>query len=374
MVPCEVLAAGRLFWERGSSAARREMPMAAEPPKRRRVIYLVPSLAHVCVRHRVDVFIPALQTRGWYVEKWVIPRGLLQRLRCFWRLRRADVVVVVRKLFRRGQLKVLRWFARRVAFDFDDAIIYRDSSRKDQLSRSRTQRFTNVMSAADRVIAGNEYLASLARRFGGKPAVIPTCVDEQRVTPAESRAAGGKVVIGWIGSHSTLMYLESLKRVFEELGKRYGASVALKVVCDTFPGPMGLEVVEKPWSLEEELEDLRSFDVGVMPLPEDVWTRGKCGFKLLQYMAAAVPVVASPVGVNREIVHDGENGFLADGRERWTEVLALLVEDVGLRQSMGMWGRLSLRGRYTVADWAGRYVELIEEVVGSGEICRGSRA
>ncbi len=337
---------------------------ASETEAVHRVVYLVPALDHVCVRHRVDVFVPALQERGWVVEKWVLPRGLLRRLRLFWRIRRADVVVVVRKLLRRAQLRFLRWFSRGLVFDFDDAIIYRDSSRAKQFSRARAWRFRHVVRASDRAIAGNGYLARLVEGHGGRASVIPTCVDLGRLSPAATKRAGGKVVLGWIGSHSTLMYLEPLRPVFEELARRYGHSVVLKVVCDEFPEPLGLEVIEKPWALDDELGDLRTFDIGIMPLPDDTWTRGKCGFKLLQYMAVGIPVVASPVGVNTEIVRDAENGFLADGGARWVKVLSRLIEDVELRHRIGRQGWASLHGRYTVADWAGRYVQVIEEVAG----------
>lgn len=338
--------------------------MTREPARTRRLVYLVPELDHVCVRHRADVFIPVLQERGWCVEKWVIPRGVLRRLGVFWGLRRADVVVVVRRLFRRGQLGLVRRWSRRLIFDFDDAIVYRDSRRREQFSRGRTQRFAQVAALADRTIAGNDYLAGLTRHFGGKPVVIPTCVDDGRLYPAATQRPGGKIVIGWIGSHSTVMYLESLRPVFEELSRKYRSSVALKVVSDTFPGPMGLEVIEKTWSLAEELADLWSFNIGIMPLPEDVWTRGKCGYKLLQYMAVGIPAVASPVGVNPEIIRDGETGFLADDHQQWVEVLGRLIEDVSLRHDVGMLARESLRGRYSVSDWAQRYAHLIEEVAG----------
>jgi glycosyltransferase involved in cell wall biosynthesis len=336
----------------------------AETAPRRHVIYLVPAFDDVCVRHRVDVFIPALEERGWCVEKWVIPSGVHRRVRLFWGLRGADLVVVVRKLFRQGQEKFLRWCSRRLVFDFDDAIIYRDSNHRNQYSQARAWRFGQMMQRADHVIAGNEYLAGLAVSFGGHPTIVPTCVDDVRLTPMGRQRMGGKVVIGWMGSRSTLMYLEGLRKVFEELGRRYGASVVLKVVCDKFPGPMGVEVVERPWSLADELEELRSFDIGIMPLRDDVWTRGKCGFKLLQYMAVGIPVVASPVGVNNQIVIDGENGFLAKNRGEWTGVLGTLIEDMDYRRNVGILGRESLRGRYAVSDWAGRYAHLLEEIAG----------
>jgi glycosyltransferase involved in cell wall biosynthesis len=339
--------------------------MDAESVHSRRIVYLVPALDHVCVRHRVDVFIPTLEEQGWHVEKWVIPRGFLRRARLFWRVRGADVVVVIRKLFRPGQMRVLRWCARRLVFDFDDALVYRDSRRRQQFSRLRSRWFGRMMRAADRAIAGNDYLARLAARFGGHADVIPTCVDDRRLTPAGAHQGGGKVIIGWIGSRSTLMYLESLKPVFEEIGNRYGASVALKVVCDAFPAPIGVEGIQKPWSLSDELEDLRSFDIGIMPLPDDPWTRGKCGFKILQYMAVGIPTIASPVGVNTTMIYDGETGFLPRDHDDWVRVLGMMIENVTFRESMGLLARNSLRGRYAVGDWSARYLRVIEDAAGS---------
>lgn len=339
--------------------------VSTEAEKPRRVAYVVPSLDHVCVRHRADVFIPVLQEHGWCVEKRVIPRGFVRRLRFFVGLRKVDVVVVIRKLFTRGQIRVLRWFSRKLVFDFDDAVIYRDSSRKDQFSKARAKRFGATVRAADLVIAGNDYLARLVERFGGHAAVVPTCVDDRGFTPTTgTRRAGGRVVIGWIGSRSTLMYLEKLRPALTEIGKRYGASVRLKVVCDAFPDDMGLPLVRKRWSLAQEHDDLRSFDIGVMPLVDDVWTRGKCGFKLLQYMAAGVAAVASPVGVNAEIIHDGENGFLAEDDDAWVRKLGRLIADVTLRQRIGLAGRESLHGRYAAADWSEHYGRLLEEAAG----------
>ncbi|HUU42275.1 MAG TPA: glycosyltransferase family 4 protein [Planctomycetota bacterium] len=336
--------------------------MSQAADHRPRVVYVVPSFDHVCVRHRADVFIPALQARGWRVEKSVIPRGFLRRLKFFRRLRRADVVVVIRKLFTRWQVRVLRWYARKLVFDFDDAVIYRDSSRKDPFSRSRAKRFGAMVRSAERVIAGNDYLARIAERFGGTTSVVPTCVDDGRLTPGgEAARPHGQVVIGWVGSRSTLMSLEGLRGVFADIGRRYGASVLLKVVCDAFPPDMGLKAVKKPWSIAGEPDDLRSFDIGIMPLVDDVWTRGKCGLKLLQYLAAGVPAVASPVGVNTEILRDGENGYLAEDDAAWIEKLGRLINDVDLRRRIGLAGRASLRGRYAVDDWADRYVRLIEE-------------
>ncbi len=338
--------------------------MSGRIAESKHIAYLVPGLEHVSVRYRVDPFIPALEARGWTVRKWVIPNGFLQRLKLFRRLRGADVVVLVRKLFHRWQLGMLRWYARSLLYDVDDAVLYRDSSRKNRFSRVRTGRFRSTVRGCRRVIAGNQYLAGLAESFGGRAFVVPTCVDDEALCPSEDDRRGGRLVIGWIGSRSTLMYLEGLRGVFEEIGRRYGESVLLKVVCDDFPESMGLPVERKVWDAREESADLRSFDIGLMPLTDDPWTRGKCGFKLLQYMAVGVPAVASPVGVNVEIIRDGENGFIAGEPGEWVDVLSTLIEDLELRRRIGRAGRESLKGRYVVGDWIESYVKLIEEVAG----------
>jgi glycosyltransferase involved in cell wall biosynthesis len=334
-----------------------------QPSPVRRIVYLVPELGSVSVRHRVDVFVPALQQRGWTVERVAIPRGLVARLRLFRSLRSAGVVVLVRKLFRPMQLRLLRRSSRRLIFDFDDAVLYRDSNREQRMSRLRERMFRETVSACDRVLAGNGYLAKLAGEFGGTASVVPTCIDDERITPRlDAGPVVGRVVIGWIGSRSTLVYLETLRPVFKRLASRFPNAVVLKVVADDFPADMGLDVERKRWAEPDEADDLRSFDIGVMPLIDDLWTRGKCGFKLLQYMAAGAASVASPVGVNAEIIRSGDNGFLAGDEDEWLSALSGLIDDADLRRSMGLRGRESLRGRYTVRDWTEQYVSLIEEV------------
>lgn len=317
---------------------------------------------HVCVRHRVDPFTPALEARGWFVEKYAVPKKAWSRIGMLRRVYRADVVVLVRRLFRPLQNMALQACAKRLVYDVDDAVLYHDSSRRAQESPQREARFTRMVRQSTRVIAGNAYLKGLVEERGGSATVIPTCVDDKRLTPGRKHHTGGKVILGWIGSRSTLMYLEALKPVFEEIGRRYGESVALKVVCDAFPKDLGLEIIEKQWSLADELADLRSFDVGLMPQPDDRWTRGKCGLKLLQYMAVGIPGVASPVGVANDIIlADGETGFLPKDADEWVNVLSMMIENQEFRESVGLLGRESLRGRYTVADWTDRYVRLIED-------------
>ena len=155
-------------------------------------------------------------------------------------------------------------------------------------------------------------------------------------------------VIGWIGTRVNLMYLQTLSGALAQVGQGVHRP-RLKVVCDAFPDMPGIEIEKKAWALADEPADARSFQIGIMPLPDDAWTRGKCGLKLLQYMAASVPVVCSPVGANCEIVHDGSNGFHARTESEWIDRLELLLGDAALRARLGQAGRDTAEAKYATA-------------------------
>jgi glycosyltransferase involved in cell wall biosynthesis len=201
------------------------------------------------------------------------------------------------------------------------------------------------MSAA--VIAGNDYLRNYALRHNENVILIPSSVDTERYVPSHPQNERKSVVIGWIGSNTTKNFLYDLKGVFAELSKRY-ANLEFEFVGARFYG-FGLgTMVNKEWSLGDELTDLQGFDIGIMPMPDNEWTRGKCGFKALLYMSCGIPVIASPVGVNAEIVEDGVNGFLASSEKEWSEKLSLLIEDKALRGAMGKRGREEVVERYSL--------------------------
>jgi glycosyltransferase involved in cell wall biosynthesis len=163
-------------------------------------------------------------------------------------------------------------------------------------------RFAFMMKRVDFVVAGNQFLKSETLHYNPYVEVIPTSIDLSRYNLKESFHRDGPIVIGWLGSSSTLKYLKDLSPVFEDLFKIF-PNTRLKIVCDNFFDLPNMPVIKKQWSLKEEVEDLKSFDIGVMPLTDDLWTRGKCGLKILQYYGVGVPVVCTPVGVNREIVN-----------------------------------------------------------------------
>ena len=219
------------------------------------------------------------------------------------------------------------------------------------------------------MIAGNQYLAGLVAEHGargGDVEVLPTSIDIERWKPKIwEREVNGGVVLGWMGTKSNLRYVDKLAPVFGKLAQLY-PQVKLKLVCDTFVDIPGISMEKKLWSEAEESDDARSFDVGLAPLPDNPWTRGKCGFKILTYSASAIPVVCSPVGANRDTVVEGESGFFASTESEWLEKLSLLIEDEGLRRRMGTKGREHVAANYS-RDAAGlRVAELLKSAARRG--------
>jgi hypothetical protein len=210
-----------------------------------------------------------------------------------------------------------------------------------------------MVNASDLIIAGGHHLKQEAMRYvaGDKVHVIPTVVDIERYTPKQDVSHKTDVMLGWIGSQRTLQYLKALMPVFEELGRRLPA-VQLKIVCNAFLDVPTMLVIKKDWSEADEVADLQGFDIGLGPLPDDVWTRGKCGFKLIQCLAVGVPVVCSPVGANKEIVRDGEEGFWARDNNECVDRLSVLIRDRQLRKRMGEQGRKRIEKDYSLQAMA----------------------
>jgi glycosyltransferase involved in cell wall biosynthesis len=181
------------------------------------------------------------------------------------------------------------------------------------------------------------------------------------------------VTVGWLGTPGGLGHLEDLAGVFRHVSSKV-EGFRVKIVSSGFIDLPGVEVVKKRWRLEEEIADLQTFDIGIMPLQDSLWTRGKCGYKILQYMGVALPVIASPVGINTELVRHGETGFLAAGEAAWGEGLLALARDAGMRETMGLAGRAAVVTRYSLASYAARYEQILRSLVEDGTGERGGEA
>lgn len=214
------------------------------------------------------------------------------------------------------------------------------------------------------VIVGNRYLAGYARRHNENVTVVPSTIDTGIYAPRHDGRDDGRVVsIGWTGSHSTVQHLDTLRGALTRLKQH--CEFRLRVIGAPSYRLDGVETIAQPWCAESEVRDLHNFDIGIMPLPDDNWNRGKCGMKLLQYMGAGVPAVGSPVGMNAEIIRDGVNGFLASTEEEWVEKLSALVRDHRLRRSLGEVGRQTVEERYSTRVWAPKVGEILESAAAS---------
>jgi glycosyltransferase involved in cell wall biosynthesis len=324
-----------------------------------RLAALVESPDHVCARYRLRPFAPALVAAGHSLDLHPLPGDWWGRLTLARGLRDVDVVIVQRKLLSRPEVAVLRRQVGRVWFDMDDAVWMRDSyAGKGFRSRKRLGRFRTVVRAAEVVIAGNSYLAEHATQAGARAAwVIPTCVDVHQYPLARHDHHGPQLV--WVGSSITLRGLKEITPILNAIGERV-PGVRLKLVCDRFFQPGRLPVDECPWAEATEAAEIARADIGISWVPDDPWSRGKCGLKVLQYMAAGLPVVTNPVGVHVEMVRPGETGFLATTEAEWVEAVRTLAADPNLRRRMGAAGRKLVEDRYSVEAGAALWLNLID--------------
>lgn len=319
---------------------------------------LVEAPDHVCLRYRIRAFEPSLLAAGGSLTIQGLERGSIARLVQFRRAARFECVILQRKLLPCWQFDELRRRSRRLIFDFDDAVLFRDSyDVRGPHCRKRAARFARTVRGVDSVIAGNRFLADCALRAGAAPErvhVIPTCVATEGYRPATRGADGNGLDLIWIGSSSTVQGLERRKELWSRLALEV-PGIRLRLVCDRFPDFRPMPVVEIPWSEATEAEALASGDVGISWIPDDLWSRGKCGLKVLQYQAAGLPVVANPIGVHPEMIEPGVSGFLATTADEWVDAIKALADDPETRRRMGRAARASVDSRYSVEAWTSAF-------------------
>lgn len=330
------------------------------PSSRFRVLQYLPHLRRLGHTCHVAPSRPAKYER----YRWLGWRGSealrrAKRVVDVWRAAfgRYDAVLVERELFDDDQSwgeHALRRVAERLVLDVDDAVF-----------QLHPRKFERIVPWFDTIVAGNEGLAEWMRPRNPRTVVIPTCVDlgQYAVKRAESPE---RPVIGWMGTRSNLRHLALVAEPLRRLAERNDFELRIVTNADLTPltirqeaGWQAIDFRAVPWSAESEVESLRGFDVGLMPLVDDPWTRGKCGLKAIQYLAVGVPAVVSPVGVNRQIVPDGECGYWAETSEQWFGRLSDLLDDPQLRARLGGAGRAHVERQYSVASQLDRWIAAV---------------
>src|SRR5437763_508971 len=334
-----------------------------------KVLALTEAPNHVCYRYRVEAFAGALNQLGWTLESLPLEPNTFQRSPQLRAAAGADVVILQRRLLPLWQLRILRRAARVLLYDFDDALFCRDSySRKGPMSWARLAHFWATVYAADAVTAGNSYLRDQAAQYIAPQRVhhMPTCVQPSLYPLAAHVRHDADAKLVWIGQHSTLNCLNFAQPMLAAAANGL-PGLELRVICNRFPQLAGIQVVPRQWSVATEAAELADADIGVSWLPDDPWSLGKCGLKVLQYMAAGLPVVANPVGMNREMVIHEETGLLAATPEEWAEAIARLADDPKMRRRMGAAGRATVERHYSVERWAPEFAALIDRLPAVGQ-------
>jgi glycosyltransferase involved in cell wall biosynthesis len=280
------------------------------------------------------------------------------------RVKKYDLVFICREAFLIGTTFFeSRFVASGVptVFDFDDAIWHLDVSEANKkLAWLKNPAKTSaIIKKVNHVIAGNKYLAEYANQFNQKISIIPTTIDTDYHIPLANKDFDKRTVcIGWTGSLTTVKHFRLAEPILKRIKDKYQDRVSFKLIGDGNYVNADLNIKGVAWTLAKEIEDLQDIDIGIMPLPDDEWAKGKCGFKGLSYMSMNIPAIMSPVGINTEIISHGENGFLASTDEEWFDALCYLIDNPNERKRMGENARQTIIDFYSVASQKGRYLEV----------------
>jgi len=332
--------------------------------------FLSPDFFQIAYQPGQRFFQIAYQPGQRFRKLYLFALQTLARLRLLNQRADYDLFFVYREAFPIGppviEIMLSRSKGRALVYDFDDAIFLPNISKANKLLElfKYPQKVSRIIRSSARVVAGNRYLADYAREYNLDVTIIPTCVDTTKFTPQPRRHGKDQPshpIVGWIGSHSTAKYLQSLLPVLERLAVDHRFRLYV-VGSPTTLRMRGLEVTSAPWSLVREVEDFQRCDIGIYPLLDDNWSRGKCGFKAIQFMACGVPVVATAVGVNQEIIQDGVNGFLAATEDEWVEKVGLLLSDPLLREKLGLAGRQTVEERYSLDVNAPKLLHALQDI------------
>lgn len=336
-------------------------------------------------RYRFEQYLPFLESKGFsftwsylisekedavfystgntFKKMQILLKSVLIRIGDLKKFQTHDIIFIQREALFFGSSyfeRKAKQSGKKVIFDFDDAIWLPDTSpgNKKWAWLKKPEKFKENVANASVVIAGNNYLANEAIKYNKNVEIIPTTINTDFHKPKPELRGKDKIVIGWSGSISTIKHFESIVPVLLQLKKKYNGKIAFKVFGDGNYFNADLNIKGKAWQSDEEVNELNSFDIGIMPLPFDGWTNGKCGLKALSYMACGVPTILSAVGVNTTIVENGKSGLLVSSEPEWYNALEKLIDDVVLRKQIGEGGRKRVVENYSVNVWEESYLKV----------------
>lgn len=325
-----------------------------------RIIYLTHK-SNQGHRFRVEQYFPFLRMNNIEPLWQPIPDSIKERISIYNKLKGFDFVCFQRRLISPFEFFWVRRKSKRIIFDLDDAVMYRSSSSRNPYSISRLIKFRYMVKKSDAIITGNQFLKNEVLKVDSNKRVfiIPTSIDVNLYPKKKEIYNTSEIIMGWIGTKGNLRYLKKLEPVFKILFEKF-PNLKLKIVSNGSFESTCIPLINKQWKLEDENEDLISFDIGLMPLNDDPWSRGKCGLKIIQYLSVGLPVVCSPVGINRDIIKHGMNGFWAETENDWVEYLSKLIESPDLRKEMGFQGINTVKEEYSVDINSKKYLNILQ--------------
>lgn len=257
--------------------------------------------------------------------------------------------------------KSLRWRKIPVIFDFDDAIFFTDTSKANRKFAwaKFSGKTADICRLSTTVTVGNSYLAGYAKKFNEQVFIVPTSIDTEKYQPVDKKLSdSSRVVVGWTGSSTSQYHLEAFEPVLAELLKE--RDIEIRIISNREPTFTQIPYVWRSWSPETEVEEIAQIDIGIMPTPDDEWSRGKCALKALQYMALGIPAICSDMGANRDIIQHGENGFLAKSDKEWITAFNTLIDDASLRRKLGNEARKTVVENYSMQHCAELFSEAVK--------------
>lgn len=302
-----------------------------------------------------------------FVKIWATVKGFTKRFLQLFQLGKFDIIFIHRESSPVGP-PFFEWYIskvlkKKIIYDFDDAIWLQNTSESNKVISGvkRHSKVGKICSWASMVFCGNHFLKEYAENFNSNTVYIPTTIDTNNHHNQIKEHRSAPITIGWTGTHTTAKYLKEIENILADLQKKHHFKI--KLICNKDPEIDHFNYEFIVWKKESEIADLLNFDIGLMPLDDNDWAKGKCGFKALQYMSLEIPAIASPVGVNNKIISDGINGFLPKNMDEWEEKLKQLINDKELRVKLGKEGRKTVTMNYSVSALKEMYLSYFNQIV-----------